>query len=449
MATINVNMCSLAMPIVQACPANPVPSRRTGVFGIPVAARRNARTVHSRHVAYRQTVCTGSSMSGSFSEQPEDKKSSCPFSAVMDETIRSADGAAKTKRMTGAGLPIPKPSNIVQNARDVGSIMSLGFPKAILEFKKRYGPISRFVGGNTGFTFVTDPDNVQYVSTTNSKNYQDRFLPAVYTYVFENKGILGSQGEYNRRHRFLCQPPFLRGQYLLNFSSMITSKIADFRDVWIAAGGPTTDVSKSMQKLSLDVIGMVAFSHNFRGVDEERRIHLGGAAMEEGALVKAINETQHIMGSVFITPLPILKVLKVLKYPPLMKMKEAFQVIRREMTQIIEDRRTFLAAGGEPKKDLLEVLLFAKDEKGQGMTDDELWEDCHDIMGAGHDTTASSLTACIYMLGQNPDKFAKLVEEVDRWVALIVSTSLGYRAVLHSHEHPFVCLVGRRRPGVV
>lgn len=34
-------------------------------------------------------------------------------------------------------------------------------------------------------------------------------------------------------------------------------------------------------------------------------------------------------------------------------------------------------------QDLLGVLLTAADEAGQKMTDEELWVDVHDVMGAG------------------------------------------------------------------
>jgi cytochrome P450 len=37
--------------------------------------------------------------------------------------------------------------------------------------------------------------------------------------------------------------------------------------------------------------------------------------------------------------------------------------------------------------------MQATDEKGQHMTDEELWEDIHDVMGAGHETTATTIAA--------------------------------------------------------
>lgn len=49
----------------------------------------------------------------------------------------------------------------------------------------------------------------------------------------------------------------------------------------------------------------------------------------------------------------------------------------------LQDRRVALAEGRAVPQDLLGVLLTAADEAGQTLTDEELWEDIHDVMGAG------------------------------------------------------------------
>lgn len=48
-----------------------------------------------------------------------------------------------------------------------------------------------------------------------------------------------------------------------------------------------------------------------------------------------------------------------------------------------QERRVALAAGEAVPQDLLGVLLTAADDRGDHMTDEELWEDVHDVMGAG------------------------------------------------------------------
>jgi len=49
-------------------------------------------------------------------------------------------------------------------------------------------------------------------------------------------------------------------------------------------------------------------------------------------------------------------------------------------------------------------LLFAADE--------ELWEDVHDVMGAGHETTATTAAAALYCVAAHPEVEARLVAEL-------------------------------------
>jgi cytochrome P450 len=42
------------------------------------------------------------------------------------------------------------------------------------------------------------------------------------------------------------------------------------------------------------------------------------------------------------------------------------------------------------------------------MTDDELWEDVHDVIGAGHETTANTLTAALWEVAAHADVDAKV-----------------------------------------
>jgi cytochrome P450 len=52
----------------------------------------------------------------------------------------------------------------------------------------------------------------------------------------------------------------------------------------------------------------------------------------------------------------------------------------------LQERRIALSEGRPVPQDLLGILLTAADESGQAMTDEELWEDVHDVMGAGVST---------------------------------------------------------------
>jgi hypothetical protein len=72
------------------------------------------------------------------------------------------------------------------------------------------------------------PFNTRYATLNNSTN---SCLPClnfgmqdIYKYVTHEKGLLGSQGEYNRRHRSLCQPAFRNKAQLDRFAEVVVQR---------------------------------------------------------------------------------------------------------------------------------------------------------------------------------------------------------------------------------
>jgi cytochrome P450 family 135 len=67
----------------------------------------------------------------------------------------------------------------------------------------------------------------------------------------------------------------------------------------------------------------------------------------------------------------------------------------------------------EERADILSLLLLARDEDGQAMTDQELRDELVTLLLAGHETTATSVAWAIERLVRHPDKLARLVAEID------------------------------------
>lgn len=263
-------------------------------------------------------------------------------------------------------------------------------------------------------------------------------------------------------------------------------RLASAWDAALAARGGAplrADVATDMQRLTLDIVGAVAFSHDFRQVDLVRTTHLRGCAAPADAaasnapapsdrLLENINAAQEVMGRLFVTPAPLLRAFRALRLPFMVAMDAAFEEMRLSMAGVIARRREAVARG-ERSGDLLDALLLAEDPvTGQRLSDHELWEDVrpllcsflpllplcacawcwkmilsnaarlnkvlalthslsllvnaffllrsrhhhaqvHDVMGAGHETTASTLTACLYSLSQHPHVQRRLQEELD------------------------------------
>ncbi|MGB5812123.1 MAG: cytochrome P450, partial [Polyangiales bacterium] len=80
------------------------------------------------------------------------------------------------------------------------------------------------------------------------------------------------------------------------------------------------------------------------------------------------------------------------------------EIIRRAVE---ERRRT-----GEDRGDLFSHMVFVEDELGH-MSDKQLRDEAMTLIFAGHETTAHALTWAWYLLAKNPDKAAKMSEELD------------------------------------
>ena len=82
---------------------------------------------------------------------------------------------------------------------------------------------------------------------------------------------------------------------------------------------------------------------------------------------------------------------------------------------IIDSRKSLLNVGGVAPRDLLTLLLEAKDpETGQGLPDADIRANIVTFIFAGHETTANGLTWTLYLLSQAADWRGRAEEEAER-----------------------------------
>jgi cytochrome P450 family 135 len=89
------------------------------------------------------------------------------------------------------------------------------------------------------------------------------------------------------------------------------------------------------------------------------------------------------------------------------------------------------------RTDILSLLLQARDEDGEAMTDGELRDELVTLLLAGHETTATSVAWAIERLVRHPDKLARLVAEIDdadagdeRYMTAVINETLRVRPVV-------------------
>jgi cytochrome P450 len=92
----------------------------------------------------------------------------------------------------------------------------------------------------------------------------------------------------------------------------------------------------------------------------------------------------------------------------------------------------------EERTDVLSLLLRARDEDGEPMSDVELRDELMTMLAAGHETTATGLAFAFDLLLHNPAVLARLREELesgdDAYLEAVVTESLRLRPVIDAAE---------------
>lgn len=243
------------------------------------------------------------------------------------------------------------------------------------------------MGGQTGF-FLNHPDLTRdLLITNNAKFIKGRALQRAKKLLGE--GLLTSEGEAHLRQRRMIQPAFHR-EKIKAYAEWMTFYAAQMADEW--KDGEARDVDREMMRLTLQIVGKTLFSVN---VTDE--------ADEIGAALTTIIDMFNYM------LLPFSELLEKLPIPQVRRFNRAKETLDSTIYGIIGERRK----SGEDTGDLLSMLLQAQDEESGGkMTDEQVRDECLTIFLAGHETTANALTWTFYLLSQNPEKEAKLREEL-------------------------------------
>lgn len=263
-------------------------------------------------------------------------------------------------------------------------------PTGFLQKLAELGDITSFkMGGQLAF-FLNHPDFIRdLLITNNAKFIKGRALQRAKKLLGE--GLLTSEGEAHLLQRRMIQPAFHREKIKSYAESMIecAAKMAeDWKD------GEARDIDREMMRLTLEIVGKTLFSTNVAG----------DAAQVSAALTTIIEMFNYLL-------LPFSNLLEKLPIPHAKRFNRAKETLDSIIYGIIDRRRK----SGEDTGDLLSMLLEARDEEsGRKMSDEQVRDECLTIFLAGHETTANALTWTFYLLSQNPEKEAKLHEELSR-----------------------------------
>ncbi|UJB68854.1 cytochrome P450 [Acaryochloris sp. 'Moss Beach'] len=93
------------------------------------------------------------------------------------------------------------------------------------------------------------------------------------------------------------------------------------------------------------------------------------------------------------------------------KAKRCRDLLLQELGQTIQARQSM----ENPGNDTLGLLLQARDEQGQGLSQDELKDQILLMLFAGHETLTSAITSFCLLTAQHPEITARLRQEQQQW----------------------------------
>ncbi|MCA9698865.1 MAG: cytochrome P450 [Myxococcales bacterium] len=207
---------------------------------------------------------------------------------------------------------------------------------------------------------------------------------------FLGRGLLTSDGELWKQRRRMIQPGFSKARiehYGMAMVEEAQRAIASWRD------GQRLDMSRAMMNLTLGIVARTLFSHRIAGEGDE----VGGAM----ALF------QESFGT--FDPLPLW-----IPTPKHLRLRKAVARMDALMFRVVDERREARRRGVEGEGDLLDGLLDAVDEEGDGggLDRQALRDELVTLYLAGHDTTSHALSWAALLLSRHPEIDAKLLAEL-------------------------------------
>ena len=251
----------------------------------------------------------------------------------------------------------------------------------------RYGDPCLFPALNGQIVMTADPEIAQEILTAPPEIY-DPFAAGALHALLGDYSLLTLRGAEHRRQRKLIMPAF-HGNRMRAYAQVI----ADVTDRHLDAlrVGEVFSVAEMMTSLTQEVIVRAVFGFE----DDDQVAHV----------CHILDETVRSLKPIFAFS-PALQVAPFGLGPWGAFLKRLQESEGLLFAQIAHTREH---GGGE---DILSMLLEARDEQGEGMSDRELRDELITLLVAGHETSANVLAWTMYHLHDRPETLEPLRDEV-------------------------------------
>jgi len=310
-------------------------------------------------------------------------------------------------------------------------LQTLRFNQRQIDFvfgaRRRLGETFRFAGIVDGDPVITShPDHVQSLFTAKPEQAPSLTGESPLRPIVGPNSVLTAIGPRHMRQRKLLLPSF-HGEAIAKYMQMIADAADREIDKWPI--GEALALAPRMQAITLDVIMSGIFG--IEGKPER--------GTPEHALRRAVRGL--VEASTWKTA-QIAELMNIGRDEPVGITKYALGFLDRPTYQVIAERRQ--VSDLEERRDILSLLLQARTEEGEALSDQELRDELLTLVLAGHETTANSLSWTWERLVRTPDAHDRLRDAVrggdDAESAKVVEQTIQEAM----RSRPVIPIIGRR-----
>lgn len=243
--------------------------------------------------------------------------------------------------------------------------------------------------------FLSHPQAIQQIFTADAQQFDSGRTNGIISPLVGERSLLLLDGALHQRQRRLIMPAF-HGERMQTYSQIICESAKQVASQWTI--GEPFEVRTAMQDITLEVILHAVF-----GLREGERYQ-----QLKPLLAAMLNMTDSPLSSSLL----FFKFLQrdLGAGSPWGKMMRRKQQIYELLQAEINQRRTQAQLTGN---DVLSLMMSARDETGEPMTDAELQDELMTLLVAGHETTATALAWAFYWIHKLPLVQEKLLSELD------------------------------------
>jgi cytochrome P450 len=300
-------------------------------------------------------------------------------------------------------------------------------PGFLLRSAREHGDVVRIRWGRSYEYLLNGPEHTHRVLVAEQRRFmKGQALQEAKRILGE--GLLTAEGSAHLRHRRLIQPLFHHNRITEYARAMVDCADRAARR-WRA--GERLDVQREMSRITLDIVGRTVFAANVEAEANEI-----GAALTDA------------LDSLNLLMLPLPRVVDALPLPSMRRLRRARARLDRTIYGLVRDRR----ADDRPGRDLLSLLVAARDDEGVGLSDEQVRDEAMTLFLAGHETTAMALTWTWFLLSRHPDVEARMHQELGAVVRGRLPTAADLPGLRYTSSivrevvrlYPPAWLIGRR-----